>query len=73
VSVVEVNLRLVWDLVRELEIGERGVGYILDGQGRVVEHTARHLHDQDQSLHCRNGVEFLPDQRRATDCEARSV
>jgi hypothetical protein len=36
VSVVEVNLRLVWDLVRELKIGERGVGYILDGQGRVI-------------------------------------
>ena len=39
VSVVEVNLRLVWDLVRELKIGERGVGYILDGQGRVIAHS----------------------------------
>ena len=39
VSVAEVSLMLVWDLVRELKVGERGVGYILDGQGRVVAHS----------------------------------
>ena len=39
VSVVEVNLRLVWDLVRELKIGDRGVDYVLDGQDRVVAHS----------------------------------
>ena len=39
VSVVEVNLKLVWNLVRALKVGERGVGYILDGQGRVVAHS----------------------------------
>ena len=47
VSVVEVNLRLVWDLVRELKIGERGVGYILDGQGRVIAHSDFDTHAPD--------------------------
>jgi hypothetical protein len=39
VTVVDVGLKLVWDLVRDLKNGERGVGYILDDQGRVVAHS----------------------------------
>ena len=39
VSAVDVSLKLVWDLVRELKVGERGVGYVLDGQGRILAHS----------------------------------
>ena len=47
VSVAEVSLTLVWDLVRELKVGERGVGYILDGQGRVIAHSDFDTHGPD--------------------------
>jgi hypothetical protein len=46
VSVVEVSLKLVWDLVRELKIGERGVGYVLDGQSRLIAHS-KMVYDPD--------------------------
>jgi hypothetical protein len=39
VNVAEVNLKLVWDLMKELKVGEHGVGYVLDGQGRVIAHS----------------------------------
>jgi hypothetical protein len=38
VSVVEVSLLGVWNVVRLLEIGERGVCYVVDSQGRVIAH-----------------------------------
>jgi len=47
VSVAEVSLTLVWDLVRELKVGERGVGYVLDGQGRVIAHSDFDTHAPD--------------------------
>jgi hypothetical protein len=37
VSVAEVNLSL-FDMVRQIRIGEHGVAYILDAQGRVIVH-----------------------------------
>jgi hypothetical protein len=39
VSVAEVSLKLVWDLMKELKVGEHGVIYVLDGQGRVIAHS----------------------------------
>jgi hypothetical protein len=39
VSVAEVNLKVVWDLMKELKVGEHGVIYVLDGQGRVIAHS----------------------------------
>jgi two-component system, NtrC family, sensor kinase len=38
VSVAEVNLKLVWDLVMQIKVGERGLAYIVDAEGRVVVH-----------------------------------
>jgi hypothetical protein len=38
VSVAEVNLKLIWDLVTRMKVGEHGVAYVLDGQGRVIVH-----------------------------------
>src|SRR5215475_4949938 len=38
VSIAEINLKLVWDLVMRLKVGERGVAYIVDAEGRVVVH-----------------------------------
>jgi two-component system, NtrC family, sensor kinase len=38
VSIAEVNLKLVWDLVMQMKVGEHGVAYIVDAEGRVVVH-----------------------------------
>jgi hypothetical protein len=48
VSIVEVHLNL-GDLLRELKIGERGVGYDLDDQGRVIENYDTSLFQRDFS------------------------
>jgi hypothetical protein len=40
VSAAEVNLKLVWDLIRQTQVGEHGVAYVLDAQDRVIAHPA---------------------------------
>jgi hypothetical protein len=40
VSVAEVNLKLVWDLISQLKVGEHGAAYLLDAQDRVIAHSA---------------------------------
>jgi hypothetical protein len=39
VSVAEVGLKRVLDLIQQLKIGERGVAYVLDDQDRVIAHS----------------------------------
>jgi two-component system NtrC family sensor kinase len=38
VSIAEINLKLVWDLVMQMKVGEHGIAYIVDAEGRVVVH-----------------------------------
>jgi hypothetical protein len=38
VSVAEVNLKLIWDVVTQMNVGERGQAYVVDGQGRLIIH-----------------------------------
>jgi hypothetical protein len=40
VSAAEVGLKLVWDLISRLKVGEHGVAYVLDAQDRVIAHSA---------------------------------
>jgi hypothetical protein len=40
VSVAEFSLKLVWDMIWELRIGEQGAVYVLDAQDRVICHSA---------------------------------
>ena len=37
-SIAEINLKLVWDLVMQMKGGEHGFAYIVDAEGRVVVH-----------------------------------
>src|SRR6516225_2032985 len=48
-SVAEVNLKLIWDLVTRMKVGEHGVAYVLDGQGRVIVHPDISLVQRDFS------------------------
>src|SRR6201993_795545 len=38
VSVAEVNLKLVWDVVSQIKVGAHGHAYVVDGQGRLIAH-----------------------------------
>jgi signal transduction histidine kinase len=38
VSVAEVNLKLIWDVVSQIKVGQRGYAYVVDAQGRLVAH-----------------------------------
>ena len=38
VSVVELNLSSMWDIVQQTKIGDRGVAYVVNAEGRVIAH-----------------------------------
>src|SRR5262245_6914201 len=38
VSVAEVNLKLIWDVVSQIKVGQHGHAYVIDGQGRLIAH-----------------------------------
>ena len=38
VSVAEVNLKLIWDVVSQIKVGNRGQAYVVDAQGRLIAH-----------------------------------
>ncbi len=38
VSVAEVNLKFIWDVVSQITVGERGRAFVVDRQGRLIAH-----------------------------------
>src|SRR2546423_862456 len=38
VSIAEVNLKLIWDVVSQIKVGEHGRAYVVDAQGRLIAH-----------------------------------
>ncbi len=38
VSVAEVNLKFIWDVVSAIKIGKHGLAYVVDGDGRLIAH-----------------------------------
>src|SRR5437868_2088006 len=38
VTVAEVNLKLIWDVITGLKIGEHGYAYVVDRDGRLIAH-----------------------------------
>jgi C4-dicarboxylate-specific signal transduction histidine kinase len=38
VSVAEVNLKFIWDVVSQIKVGEHGQAYVVDGRGRLIAH-----------------------------------
>ncbi len=38
VSVAEVNLKFIWDVVSAIKIGQHGIAYVVDGDGRLIAH-----------------------------------
>jgi signal transduction histidine kinase/CheY-like chemotaxis protein len=38
VSLAEVNLKLIWDVISQVKVGERGQAYVIDEHGRLIAH-----------------------------------
>jgi PAS domain S-box-containing protein len=38
VTVAEINLKLIWDVITALKIGEGGYAYVVDSRGRLIAH-----------------------------------
>src|SRR3974390_1950041 len=38
VSIAQVNLKLIWDVVSKIKVGERGRAYVVDSAGRLIAH-----------------------------------
>jgi signal transduction histidine kinase len=38
VSIAEVNLKLIWEVVSKIRVGQRGHAYVVDAQGRLIAH-----------------------------------
>src|SRR6266487_2576707 len=38
VSIAQVNLKLIWDVVSKIKVGERGHAYVVGSQGRLIAH-----------------------------------
>jgi signal transduction histidine kinase/CheY-like chemotaxis protein len=47
VSVAEVNLKFIWDVISQIKVGQQGKAYLVDAQGRLIA-------DPDISLVLRN-------------------
>ena len=59
VSIAEVNLKLIWDVVSQIKVGEHGHAYVVGAQGRLIAHP-------DISLVLRNtDMSNLPQVRMA--------
>jgi signal transduction histidine kinase len=38
VSIAQVNLKLIWDVVSKIKVGQRGLAYVVDADGRLIAH-----------------------------------
>ena len=38
VSVAEVNLKFIWDVVSQIKVGKKGQAFVIDARGRLIAH-----------------------------------
>ncbi len=52
VSIAEVNLKLIWDVVSKIKVGENGHAYVVDGRGRLIAHPDISLVLRNTDMSC---------------------
>ena len=50
VTVAEINLKLIWDVITAMKIGQSGYAYVVDGRGRLIAHPDISLVLRDTDL-----------------------
>src|SRR4029077_19575538 len=50
VTVAEINLKLIWDVITAMKIGQGGYAYVVDGRGRLIAHPDISLVLRDTDL-----------------------
>ena len=82
VSIAEVNLKLIWDVVSKIKVGKHGDAYVVDRQGRLIAHPDISLvlrkTDMTQLAQVKAARQFeagapAPDVETATDIQGRQV
>jgi signal transduction histidine kinase len=66
VSVAEVNLKFIWEVVSQIKVGKKGQAFVIDGRGRLIAHP-------DISLVLRNTDMFRLDYVKAARDEGGAV
>ena len=50
VTVAEVNLKFIWDVISRIHVGKAGAAYVVDERGLLIAHPGhRHRPAQDRS------------------------
>ena len=67
VSIAEVNLKLIWDVVSQIKVGEHGHAYVVGPQGRLIAHPdiSLVLRNTDMSSLAQVRAARMPGQRHA--------
>src|SRR5271166_4395539 len=39
VTIAEINLKFIWDVISDIHVGQTGMAFVLDGAGRLVAHS----------------------------------
>jgi signal transduction histidine kinase len=64
VTVADVNLKLIWDVISAIRVGDKGYAFVVDGEGRLIAHP-------DLSLVLRDtDFSALPQVRQALEEQA---
>ena len=64
VTVAEVNLKFIWDVVSRIKIGDKGLAYAVDSRGRLIAHP-----DISQVLQ-KSDLSSLPQVKAALDAQS---
>ncbi len=80
VSIAEVNLKFIWDVVSQIKVGKDGLAYVVDARGRLIAHPdiSLVLRNTDvsqlsQVLAARAGGQGMPRVEVAQDVQGRRV
>ena len=66
VSVAEVNLKLIWDVISQIKVGQKGHAYVVGPGGRLIAHPDISLVLRNTDMSRLSQVQAARTQRRAT-------